>query len=256
MTQAIKLLASIDPPKRLLINEQVVQEAAEACPALRSRLSIPGSGNDKYTIGLVAAFSKIWESFEAMSVSSVLSGITENYLGDTDAIMANNANELSYVFEEIPLIVKMIEDSAKEKSEAKAGIVLAFVTVARYLISQAIPAADDFEESQENEIVALGEPEKVPVPQPKRSYRPDIRDVVGDLMKAGIPWDMISIVPIMSKDGSVGFEIRGAVSKEALAGNVTVKFDSVAKINALFLKATGKDVSLKSEAPIYFSLEI
>jgi len=255
MTQAIKLLASIDPPRRLLINEQVVQEAAEACPALRSRLSVPGAGNDKYTIGLVAAFSKIWESFEAMGLAGDLAGVSENYLGDTDAILANNSNELSYVFEELPLIVEMIEASVNEKSESKAGIILAFVTTARYLISQAIPAAKDLEELQEDEIVALSEPEKTTTPQPRKGYRPDIRDVVGDLMKAGIPWDMINIVPIM-QDGNVSFEIRGTISEESVGGNESVKFDSVARINALFLKATGKGVSLKSESPIFFSLEV
>lgn len=262
MDQALKVLAALDPPKRLFREKDVIRETAAVCPALQSRIQMPGANRDKFTIGMAAAFNKIHEAFEATGQVKILEGIDEDFLSETDALLASTPKELDYIFPELPLIMKMMEKAhaAGNKSEAEAGIVLAFVTVARELLDSAslIPP-DEPTLMEEDEAIETEEKEGDPTDgSPSASnmdfslkknppYRPDITMIVKNLVDAGLRVDLINLKP-MEENGEISFAIRSPFPDK--------RFDTVAKINALFMKATGRGIQLVSESPIDFLFKI
>lgn len=266
-TNALKILAATDPPKRLLIDDETLREVANICPALLARIQAPGAGRDKFTIGIMASFNRILISFEAIKMTSILSEITDDMMAEVDALLSDSPKELNHVLTELPLILELMEESgdADQKSEALGGIVLTYVTVARHLMESVISdVASGIIEESEEPIVSISpfvdpsdgyKEAETTAPEPQNPastpYFPDIKDVVKKLASAGVNMKEIQIQPhvITRPTGDdIIFRISGPLPH--------VDFDTIAQINAMFMKATGRGISLESSVPVNFTFQV
>lgn len=269
--QALKILAATDPPKRLLIDDDTLKEAAGICPALLARVRIPGAGRDKFTIGIMASFNRILIAFEQNGLIDVLREITDDMMAETDALLSDSPKELSYVFDKLPLIVKMMEASHKSgtKSDAQGGIVLTYVTIARHLIDSSVSEdmkdASDVEMEEEDGPPVGSSPILAPADSfnkdlnsttaensnPQPTYSPDVKDVVKKILDSGVHMDSIQIIPYHDERGDgkdIAFKITGPLPD--------VNFETIARINAMFMKATGRGIALESEGPVHFIFRV
>jgi hypothetical protein len=264
--QALKILSATDPPRRLLIDDDTIREVAAICPALLARVQVPGAGRDKFAIGVMASFNRIYIAFEQTGCAEVLRDITDDMMAETDALLDTAPKELDYVFQQLPLIMDLMEESEREsqKSEALGGIVLTYVTVARHLIDSSVSAvAEDvigIEEEEDLPPVGTspildptdGSMEDLQAVEPAAAYSPDIKDVLKNLVGAGVKMNEINLKPQIVKQPKgpdiIVFTIEGPLPK--------LEFNTIARINAMFMKATGRGIALSSEAPVNFTFQV
>jgi hypothetical protein len=190
-------------------------------------------------------------------------------ISEVDALLADSPMELDYIFNELPLIVKMMEEARESgiQSESQGGIVLTYVTIARHLIDsglmESIPEDSSDAQAEEEDLPPVGsspilgssdesiEPSmavQTPIPAPKSSYSPDIKDIVKKLVDAGVDMSMLQIIPRKDHKGDIAFKICGPLPQ--------VSFETIARINAMFMTATGRGISLESEVPVNFVFQV
>lgn len=266
---ALKILAATDPPRRLLIEDDTLKEVASLCPALLTRIQQPGAGRDKFTIGIMASFNRIHIAFDQNDLGNILREVTDDMMAETDALLNDTPKELKYVLDQLPLIMDLMEESeaSGQKSESLGGIVLTYVTVARHLldssVSSAMADASGVELEEGDGPPVGGSPildqsdgynPAIPSPdhlKPTSVYTPDVKDVLKNLISAGVNMNDIQIKPHITKNpggDDIVFKICGPLPR--------IDFDTIAKINAMFLKATGRGIHLESETPVNFTFQV
>lgn len=235
MNSALKILSATKPPTQEFINEESINEAMDACPLLGSIYH--NRTKDPFYSGLTSALSTIYDALSSAGEEMVMTELSQEGMVETDDAMTRQAEDL---VADLPYVQEVMgeEGDGPTASTFRAGVVLGFVVVAEKLKGKGE------EKEEEAPKVEAPEPDEVPTAE---SYG-DLTAVLYSLRQAGLSLDGIKITPEVI-DGNIKLAIRGSLGNEP-------DFETIAKLNAMFLTIGGRGIQLKTESPIEFYFEV